>query len=767
MGTHIRGAQRSLLVFMITVGAVAAADLGADAALERLVFSGNEQVSAKQLRWALAADRQVFMTRHPRAKRLPYMGAVQSRLELGYHASGFPDATVAVLPGEGAFTVTISEGPRFERGAVRVTGPGAAAVDSDAIVAALTQERPPLKPGGDMRDALWEAGTPVNTAAEWQRGIDAEVEQALLRQGWHRVSITSSLERGDGTMALVVQLGEGGEQATIGSVSVHGLEAQPAAVVDDLLAFALEKQANVAVLEAAEKALRETMRFVSVVARYESKGELVTLLVHVQEWPGAPALGQELPQDQAEFLRASQALQQAIIDGTRVLVLEGSGAKEKATAKLVFGSEALELRVDFGNQKAAYRFDGAGLHARLLDGSGFDAFPMGGESGGIQFDLNLSSAVEDDKVVANMGFNMGWSASQDVPVRGRVVLDPVAVCAKAAKAFAREASEERLQIRAPGRDDGEVIMGIDRRAGVLDLLQDPSSGYALHFVPTETALPPLVPAERMVAFSPESASSELILVLAAEGERWMEAIIAAIGDDDSEAQAQAAEALGYYRSRLVPAVVAGVPLAQRLCKRLSFSGTGDEEAVQFHIPPSFIAIDPIGSLIGMVSLPGLALLETMLPPQGWPVTVSRETIWVLNGGAPHAGAELQRLHASPDMGPVGSWVVARLLNQLGHPARVAFAERGLALCTWDGMSVDLAALDGLLAPVANELPSAAELAPILALLEPADAERMRAALDQEQDPMRAALRVWWDIALAEALRADLQSLAGDGGAVVP
>src|SRR3954447_7761167 len=58
----------------------------------------------------------------PSAPLADYVTLVGNQVELGYHASGFPQAKASARAENGRVVVEVTEGPRFRRGGIKVEG---------------------------------------------------------------------------------------------------------------------------------------------------------------------------------------------------------------------------------------------------------------------------------------------------------------------------------------------------------------------------------------------------------------------------------------------------------------------------------------------------------------------------------------------------------------------------------------------------------------------------------------------------------------------
>lgn len=76
---------------------------------------------------------------------------------------------------------------------------------------------------------------------------------------------------------------------------------------------------------------------------------------------------------------------------------------------------------------------------------------------------------------------------------------------------------------------------------------------------------------------------------------------------------------------------------------------------------------------------GLPTAEWLFPRESWPWTLCRETALTVAGRPNYLGAELQRVYASPETGPLCCLAVASLSRLAKVNYADAFATRGLAV----------------------------------------------------------------------------------------
>jgi hypothetical protein len=110
-----------------------------------------------------------------------------------------------------------------------------------------------------------------------------------------------------------------------------------------------------------------------------------------------------------------------------------------------------------------------------------------------------------------------------------------------------------------------------------------------------------------------------------------------------------------------------------------FRGNPEKKEDNFKVPMEIG--DPAGQQqwIGHLAVAyGLPAAEVLFPRDSWPWALSRETVLTLAGRPSYLGAELNRMYASPETGPLSCLATAWLLKLGRMPHAEIYAMRGLA-----------------------------------------------------------------------------------------
>ena len=107
-------------------GVALAEPVGGLGAADRLVVRGTKQIDAEQLRGPLVRDTDIVWLSRPHASREAFIAAIVRKAMLALERSGFAEAqvqaSVEASDGVERLVLDVTEGPRFEAGAIEVTG---------------------------------------------------------------------------------------------------------------------------------------------------------------------------------------------------------------------------------------------------------------------------------------------------------------------------------------------------------------------------------------------------------------------------------------------------------------------------------------------------------------------------------------------------------------------------------------------------------------------------------------------------------------------
>jgi hypothetical protein len=323
-------------------------------------FEGNQSFPAAALRKGLAGWPDFLLAGHPAAPLADCLAAIRRALIRGYQQQGFPEAQVEVTV-DGTrqrIRARITEGPRFRRGEVRISGakaipaaslvraltePPAQAPDrlTQAVQTVLAQQRAPqsgqpaeaaikqvaeklpsaqlgaapavaipdLFAGrGPPADAYWIPGDPAPFTDDFPDLAGKEVRRLLAERGHPLADVTVSLRRDPATHLahLSVDIASEGPRTVLGTIEVTGCQRSRR---EDILRITGLKPGDPVtpdVISRAQLALWTSARFytfdVTIKPRPAPARE-VDLGITVEEIETLPALHEPLTRLQAALVR--------------------------------------------------------------------------------------------------------------------------------------------------------------------------------------------------------------------------------------------------------------------------------------------------------------------------------------------------------------------------------------------------------------------------------------------------------------------------------
>jgi hypothetical protein len=230
-GGAVRAAILAWVIIVTDGTSVALAQqVGSLGAADRLVVRGTTQIDAEQLRQPLREDTDIVWLSRPHASRDVFMAAVVRKATLALERAGFAEAQVHAVvessDGVERLVLDVVEGPRFEAGAIEVTGlPDDI---SSRLVQFLSERQPPRdavprsidQPDGTtttiwkaadgrpatLRRQAWASAGPATCDAVAIHHIHAEVVRFLRNEGYlsvappaHDRRLIAKLARGVGS----------------------------------------------------------------------------------------------------------------------------------------------------------------------------------------------------------------------------------------------------------------------------------------------------------------------------------------------------------------------------------------------------------------------------------------------------------------------------------------------------------------------------------------------------------------------------------------
>ena len=195
-------------------------DLGAPA---RLSIEGAQTFPQDEIRRALGTDLDYLVAAHPEATLSDCLAALENRVCAGYRDCGFRDVAVQARfdVSAGRIVAKVTEGPRFQCGALRVTGLKSIPVADFTRRFAETLS-PPLHQSTPA-PGIWETGVPVSFNPDSLTNYSAAASNTFAALGrfaaTFKVEIQPQLASGDAALVVIVQ--DEGPVAKLGEIEVR------------------------------------------------------------------------------------------------------------------------------------------------------------------------------------------------------------------------------------------------------------------------------------------------------------------------------------------------------------------------------------------------------------------------------------------------------------------------------------------------------------------------------------------------------------------
>ena len=345
-----------------------------------------------------------------------------------------------------------------------------------------------------------------------------------------------------------------------------------------------------------------------------------------------------------------------------------------------------------------------------------------------------------------------------------MTLHPAAVLQKVRKRTSEKFEANSLIIHVPGENSTKGTIHIDRESGIVDrFLIDPGNGIGwaeLAFVaPGNDAIS--LDAEQALALEADTPVTSALLAYLRQVPDVYAATHAIGLVTDADFAAEHARRAAFI-DQWLPLAAVILPVVEA---KLTAMITADKsDLLPFGGMPE--QNDPSQVMQQTMLTAGLAMnmfLEPHLDYQGWPLTALRESLMVVGGNARTTGPELGRLANSPNMGPIGSLVIAQLLRTAGYSGPASgFAQRGLQHLHAAGFNTDIDAWRPVLSPLLTWILETQQADAPIADLGPTIGPQLQAALataaQEQSDPLDSIASLCWENGLADSVEAALHAI---------
>lgn len=803
---------------------------------ERLLFEGIQSYSKEEILTVLTFRLDFQLAAHPAGPLTNYLHTLQQMVLAGYRRGGFPDATVATsldLPTQ-RLVVRVQEGSRYTCGDIRVLGgqtlANAAAraklvhavIEGEIRAAPLQRTNastPSTKALGsdagelDFSRPTWIAGAPAPFDEDARNELSSRVRDAMANLGYfyprfHLRMVPDPTRR---QAELCLELESEGLRGVIEQFVVLGTRQNSPTQVVAFLGLKPGVEARAELLADLRDRLWKSGRFLSQELSLSSLPEpgKLKLTLTLRELEQAPPLAQEFSKEMEVWRKFRQFLTDFEKQADDLVVSfelfpEAIGQKKEFSAvdlaflnlmgpdqrgvgaELVLspaGSMFLH-RAAASNQPPAPRY--ALVAASRLLGvystarqrklafertAGqmvmfFNLVPTGAPPGENQFDLQ-------------MGFG-GSTGEAEQAFRLRIQVEPVALVYMLAGTNHTSSLDQGILTLEGRNTEDHSRWRAQLEAGTGRLIK---ADYKSPEFAWQAGLEAGGFARRLQEIA---AATETYRNEAATGQLFSSAVTFLAVDlarllalTETKASPARTDRLAAVVEKLAPgqwlAPLEQLPWARFFRRTFevpwNFAERADDQS-----PPleRRSAYDPEGLLVRFI----LQNAETFWVRGSWPWTLARETAFVRGGGAQYTVAEVQRLASSPEMGPLGSFLGAKLFAGLSPGLASPLATRGVSLLSLGDFRKDWRVLlrkDSLMGQVLqNGLKALAtlseeDLATLTALL-PAPAaacvrqgaELARSGKDGDMaEVLWPAVAQHWDRVFKPALQAAFASVLAD------
>jgi hypothetical protein len=656
--------------------------VGARSEIRTIQFSGNTTFTADQLRGGLIGDPDFLIASHPLAPLRECAELLKSRLTRGYRVSGFPDVMVEVTRRE-RFQVRIVEGPRFMTGEIRIQG--AKKVPVEVLVKRLKERFPPFdelrsEPDANRKNVYrdrtgktievqppaWEKANPAPFGNEGQ--IEAQIRKILSELGFLEPVFAVRIARPPAPGAgadLLVDFKNEGEPARLSEIVIRGNEKNSREELLQFLRLANGMPATATLASDTEFLLYQSGHFKTAEVKLEPfPPNRARMTIQLAENQFSPKLG---PYTRAEkALLAFREWLEKVAQRREVIELNAQISPEVRSWFALSGDDAFAGRIEKfspGDARVQYSLgfvmssNGSGFFSPVSGTKYFVAKPRMYTFAGV----SLSSSKEES-TTSHIGLYGGINSRRDES-------DPN---------FRLETQWEPAPFIVLAHPTNGTL---NFEAGVVELKTsntvlrvEEATGKLLRFTGGEGAYSATVGnASAIPAFLEGFENHKNVY----DAQRPHSTFFAYLIGESFEA----AVAFGFLK---VPSEEvskrAGMAL-RKLIRAETFTELDeflktDEELERFYIPVDLnqaVTQDALAAILAGFVFRGA---NVVFPENSWPWTVAREAVFVLKGQTQYTGEQLDRLFAS-EMGPVGFYVTATLLNRLQPELARRFALRGM------------------------------------------------------------------------------------------
>ncbi|MCP4455344.1 MAG: hypothetical protein GY809_28115, partial [Planctomycetes bacterium] len=605
---------------------------------------------------------------------------------------------------------------RYMCGDIEITG--AATLPSESIVTRMTERRvkaddPDKK---DTDDPIWHPGKPAPFSQASLDKLTRDTKSILAELGYYFCTFTVEVVTAPGasTARLVVHIEAEGSR-TINKIIVTGQHKNTREQILDYLGLKEGMLLDRSLLSNAEDLLWRSARFLgySITPKVDAASHAIKLIINVREYGPAPTLSETLSEEEALLLKSCDQLsgfQHGQDDFMVTLDINDLNIKLQIVVSPVQGALVVVRNIT-GTQ--AGRIINTAIATpkalSLFSPTRKTKFVLPELSARILASLSLlpnPNPTDEKLFILKPGIGISSDRS-DKPYHLDVKLAPVVFLSCAHKK-GMDVSEllDKGIVRFGGHNDYQVTMDpesgrlkevtspqdadipfeLTMDAGLFDQVRKTIQQTASDHRETYAAQRPVGSLVEYVADLPL-----LHMGLAKRLEAFQE-----IPEDELARRVSVTgKVLGQ----------TAAPFDQWVLKRLN------RDKDHFKVPGQDMKSreSPMSMVVAMVSAVVFEMTNELFPPESWPWTLSRESVFVAGGMGKYTGMELRRLYQSPQTGPIGCLAAAKLLTRVNKPLSRIFAAKGLKQLSGSDFQKDwglLMAEDHLLSECLNLLSQA-------------------------------------------------------------
>ncbi|HVW01431.1 MAG TPA: hypothetical protein VHB77_13855 [Planctomycetaceae bacterium] len=660
-------------------------------------FEGLQTFKAETIVRELRYD-PLFLVASSRDAQLDaLLATVSNQIRNGYRNEGFADAevTTALTADGSALTVAVAEGPRTLLADLKIeAGDG---FPIEVLRDWMTTRQPPEggfsrtinSPAGpqlqwfdkegkpkSLDSPLWTLGKPAPFAeATWAR-LETRIEKGLQSLGWSYAKPRVEVRRhaDDPTQAdLIVKIANPGPRDTLHSVEIRGAQIHTPASIETYLGLSQGMILDSRTLTDVRRRLLNSARFrkVDVTTASAGKRGIRKLVVTIEEYEAVPLLGDPLSPEEEVMLKFADWIQTAAAVGQEfdfsiqydLLKLECVLAPQLGMWVRLQAPGNGENRVFSSEFYADDNGTGLALPLSRIKYMGSSLGPRAFGSTRLAASARRERGKEGFALLFGFGLASQNDAESSAPFRWLITVEPAAAIGVLHQSDVQvRLNEETLDVTG-----ARFRMKVSVHDGSLQEFE--SVGDELQF---SGRFRPGSLAERKADFDRRTADFE----------DW---------HDAKRPMASGCRFLLKSVEQLAaarPMTRFAVHVAERMCQDPAFDGLDAslrtlDAGDGFTIPRS----DEV-RFDAMVYRLSFVVVDHLTRWDDWTWQIGRDLMLQHNGQARFAAPDLTRLSSSPELGPVGCVIAARVTRLTAPNLAKLFAARGLTRLSLDDFRND-------------------------------------------------------------------------------